>query len=148
MKNRQTILLSIVLGIFIAVILLLVFFVGIHVGSNRDRFFPFWDNRGHKSGGFLHKRFGHGVIGVIDTIGNNTLVVKDRIDELKTILIDEQTLIKRDRSVIKFSNLKKDEKIIVLGEPQEKEGTIKAKVIRVISDFEKSSTKSSDIYLK
>lgn len=148
MKNRQTIFSSIVLGIFIAAILLLVFFVGIHIGSRKDRIFPFWERRNHMSGSFMHSRFGHGAIGVIDLIGINMLVVKDRYSELKTILIDEQTLIKRGRTVIKFSNLKKDEKIIVLGEPQEKEGTIKAKVIRVITDFEKSSTKSSDFYLK
>ncbi len=148
MKNQRTIFLGIFMGVFIAAVLLLVFFVGIQIGRSKNRLFPFLENRSHESSGFLHKRYGHGVIGVIDTIGNNTLVVKDYLGELKTILIDEQTLIKIDKSVIKFSNLKKDEKVIILGEPQEKEGTIKAKVIRVIADSDKNSTKSSNIDLK
>lgn len=148
MKNRQPILFGIGVGIGIAIVLLLVFFAGIHVGSNRAGIFPFWERRYHTAGDFISGKFGHGTIGTIDSIGNNTLVVKDRSEALKTVFIDDKTILRHDGSPIKFSDLKKDEKVIIVGEPQEQEGAIKARVIRIITEFEKRATKSSVPYLK
>lgn len=147
MKNKQTVLLGVGIGIGAAIVLLLVFFSGIYIGSKRAGLFPFWERRHIYQNGFLPNRFGHGAAGTIDSIGENTFVVKDRSGALKTILVDEKTILRRDRSEIKFSDLKKDEQVIVIGEPQEQEGAIKAKVIRVITEFTKDATGSGTPYM-
>ncbi|MDO8461091.1 MAG: hypothetical protein Q7S38_01470 [bacterium] len=136
MKDKRTAMLGIILGVGIALMLILVFFVGIYIGSKKANLFPFWERRFSYSG-FVPHRFGHGTSGTIDSIGKNTLVVKDRSGALKTILIDDHTLLRRDRSQIKFSDLKKGDLAIVIGEPKEDEGAIEATVVRVVTDLDK-----------
>ncbi|OGH22238.1 MAG: hypothetical protein A3D75_02370 [Candidatus Levybacteria bacterium RIFCSPHIGHO2_02_FULL_37_18] len=143
MKNKQTVLLGLGIGIGAAIVLLLVFFSGVYIGSKRAGLFPFWERRHIYQNGFVPNRFGHGTVGTIDTVGENTFVVKDRSGALKTILVDEKTILRRDRAEIKFSDLKKDEQVIVIGEPQEQEGAIKAKAVRVITEFIKDATRSA-----
>jgi len=142
MKSKQTVFLGVGIGIGAALVLLLVFFVGIYFGSKKAGLFPFWERRHVYQNGFIPHRFGHGAVGTIDTIGENTFVVKDRSGALKTILVDEQTILRRDRTEIKFSDLKKDEQVIVIGEPEEQEGAIKAREIRVMAKFIKDATES------
>lgn len=132
MKKRQTILFGVGIGIGAATVLLSVFFSGIYVGSKRAGLFPFWERRHVYQSGFVSQRFGHGTVGIIDSVGENTFVVKDRPGQFVTILVDEKTILRRDHSEIKFGELKKDERVIIIGEPQEQEGAIKARVIRVI----------------
>ncbi|MBI5465141.1 hypothetical protein HY946_00850 [Candidatus Gottesmanbacteria bacterium] len=132
MKNKQTVLLGISIGIGLAVVLLFVFFTGFYIGSKKAGVFPFWERRFVTPSGFVPSRFGHGVAGTIDSIGENTIIVKERSGALKTVLVDEETVLRKNGSSINFSDLKKDEQVIIIGEPQEKEGAIKAKVIRVI----------------
>lgn len=131
MKNRQSLLFGLSIGAGIALIMILVFFAGIYFGGKRAGLFPFWEKRFVYQNGFATHRFGHGAVGTIDSIGENTLVVKDRSGALKTILVDEKTILRRDHREIKFEELKKDEKAIVIGEPQEQEGAIKARIIRI-----------------
>lgn len=138
MKGRQTVLLGIGIGVGVAVVLLLVFFGGIYIGSKRPDAFPFWERRRPPPFGFVHGRFEHGAAGMIDSVGDDTFIVKDRSGVLKTVIVDNQTLFRENRSPIKFSDLKKDEQVIVLGDPQEKEGAIKARVVRIIRRFERS----------
>lgn len=133
MKNRKTVLAGISIGIGIAIVLILVFFAGLYIGNKKGGAFPFWERRYTNPSGFVPGRFGHGVIGIIDSVGNKTFIVKDRSGALKTVLIDDQTVLRRDGSSIKFSDLKKDEQVIVIGQPQEQEGAIKATVVRVIT---------------
>lgn len=147
MKSRQTVLLGIGLGIGIAIVLLLVFFAGIYIGGSKTGAFPFWERRHIFPGGFVPGRFGHGVIGTIDSIGNNTFIVKDRSGALKTVLVDNQTRIRRNGSTIKSADLKKDEQVIVIGEPQEQEGAIKARVVRVITGSPKETSGSGIPYM-
>lgn len=147
MKNKQTVLLGLGIGIGAALILLLVFFTGMYIGNKKAGAFPFWERRYSFPHDFVSGKFGHGVVGIIDSLGENSFIVKDRSGELKTILVDDQTIIRRNRSPIKFSDLKKEDKIIVIGEPQEQEGAIKARVIRVMSDFVKDASGSATPYL-
>jgi hypothetical protein len=137
MKNKRTVLLGIGIGAVSAITLLLVFFFGIYVGSKKAGLFPFWERRHIYQNGFVSPKFGHGIVGIIDSIGEESLVVRDRSGALKTVLVDKETLLRRGHSEIKFSDLKKDEQVIVIGEPQEKEGAIKAKVIRVFGQWVK-----------
>lgn len=132
MKKKETIIFGLGIGAGIAIIFLLVFLAGVYIGSRKAGIFPFWERRFSLPHGYFPSRFGHGVIGTIDSLGEKMFVVKDRSGALKTVLIDDKTLLRRDGSSITFSDLRKDEQIIVIGEPQEKEGAIKAKVVRVI----------------
>src|SRR3972149_11412071 len=133
MKGEQNILIGISIGALFAVVILAVFFLGVSLGRRGDRFFPFLNfERQHMHQDFFPRNFGHGAMGAIESLGENTLVVRDRTGAIKTVLVDSQTQIKRGHININFSDLKENEQIIVLGEPEEKEGAMKAKFIRVM----------------
>jgi len=134
MKNKQTVLFGLGIGAGLAIVFILIFFAGIYIGSKRAGLFPFWERRHVCQDGFITNRLGHGAAGIIDSIGQNSLIVKDRSGTLKTILVDEKTILRRDHSEIKFSGLKKDDQIIIIGEPQEQEGAIRARIIRVFRE--------------
>jgi len=136
MRNKHTVVFGLSVGIGMAVVLLIVFFAGVRVGR-RDGMFPFWGRRYPIEGGFVHGNFGHGVVGTIDSIGANTFIVKDRMGGLKTILVDEETKFRRDGLTIKFTDLEKDDKVIILGDPKPEEGAIVARVVRVLSKFDR-----------
>lgn len=148
MKKKETVLFGLGIGAGIAIVLLLVFLAGIYIGSRKSGMFPFWERRHVYQNGFIPQRFGHGVVGTIDSVGKDTFVVKDRSGALKTILVDKKTILRRDHSEIKFADLKKEEQVIVIGEPQEQEGAIKAKVVRVITNFRKDAKSSGREYEK
>lgn len=134
MKNRKTILVGILVGAVLTVLIILVFVAGLHIGSRRAGALPFWERRyGFPQHGFVGGKFGHGTNGVIDSLGNNSLVVKERSGALITVLVDDKTTLRRDGSSIKFADLKGAEQVIVIGEPQKTEGAILAKVVRVFS---------------
>lgn len=134
MKDKRNILIGVGIGVILAAVMLVVFFLGLFVGRRENRFLPYFGGP-HMSKDFIPRNFGHGAIGTIESLGENTLVVRDRTGALKTVLIDNQTQIRRGHTGINFSDLKKDEQVIVLGDPEEKEGAIKARVIRVIGSF-------------
>ncbi|MDP3726738.1 MAG: hypothetical protein Q8Q96_00290 [bacterium] len=148
MKKKQTFFFGLGIGAGIAIVLLLVFFAGIYIGSRKAGIFPFWERRFSLPHGYFPGRFGHGVIGIIDSLGEKTFIVEDRSGALKTVLVGGETLLRRDGSSITFSDLRKDEQVIVIGEPQEQEGAIKAKVVRVITNFRKDASRSGREYEK
>lgn len=77
-------------------------------------------------------RNGHGVVGTIVSMTDNKIVVKDRDNKENTISVSEKTVIKSGRDDIKITDLKNDEKIIVLGKP-DNSGVISAELIRVFN---------------
>ncbi|MGB9911342.1 MAG: hypothetical protein ACPLKP_01915 [Microgenomates group bacterium] len=135
MKERKKILIGIGIGLLMAFLLVLVFLLGFLIGSRQPGFFPFWEKRIVAPREFIPPRFGHGVVGIIDSIGENSLVVKERNGALKTVLIEENTVLRQNGTEIKFSDFKEGDQVIVIGEPEEKEGVIKAKVVRIITKF-------------
>lgn len=141
MKDKQNILLGIAIGAVLALVLLTAFFLGVFIGRRENRFLPYFGGR-HISQDFLPRNFGHGAMGIIESLGENILIVHDRTGALRTVLVDNQTQIRRGHISINFSQLKTGEQIIVLGEPEEKEGAIKAKLIRVMGSFDKEATSS------
>lgn len=145
MKNRRTVILGLSIGIGATIVLLLVFFVGIYVGTKKSNAFPFWERRHMPSNGYVPRDPGHGAVGIIDSIGNNTLVVKDRTGAFKTVLVDDKTTLRRNHTEISFSNLKKDDQVVIIGESQQEEGAIKAVVIRVITDYGNDASKSGSL---
>lgn len=134
MEKRRNLLVGLIAGAAIALVILLVFFAGIFIGRLQQRkgFWPFWERRPIGRDFIPPKLDGHGAIGVIDSLGTDTLIVKERTGALKTVLVDNQTMLRRGRAPIEFSDLKAGDEVVILGEPQVEEGAIKAKIIRLL----------------
>lgn len=141
MKDKQNILIGVGIGAVLAAVILFVFLLGVFIGRRENRFFPYFGAR-HLYQDFFPKNFGHGAMGTIETLGEKTLIVRERSGALKTVLVDNQTQTRRGHTSINFSQLKTGEQIIVLGDPIEAEGAIKARVIRVMGSFNKQATSS------
>ncbi len=144
MGKKRNLLIGLITGVLLAMLLISALFVGMLIGAKREnRSFPFWERR-HIFGDYVPGKFEeHGVVGTVDSLGASTLVVKDRTGALKTILVDNETKIRRNRMPINFPDIKVGERVIILGNPEEKESAVNAKVIRVIGDFRKESTSSA-----
>jgi hypothetical protein len=72
----------------------------------------------------------HGLAGSIISITDNKIIVKDRDNKENTVAVSDKTIIKSGRDDIKISDLKNDDKIIVMGKPDDS-GVINADLIRV-----------------
>lgn len=134
MTERQNILIWVGIGAALAAAVLVVFFLGVFLGS-RGYSLPrsFFDLGGRRSSqDFFPRDFGHGALGNIESLGENTFVVRDRAGTLKTILVDGETQIRRGHSRLDFSQLQVGQAVVVLGEPVEAEGAIKARLIRLM----------------
>jgi hypothetical protein len=128
-------------GILGFIVLLIVFKAGMAVGFKKASFSYKWGENYHRNFGGPKKGFledfsgrdfleGYGTFGQIIKIDDLTLVIDGRGDMEKIILIKEDTVIKRFRDNIKLSDLKVDDYVTVIGEPNE-EGQIQAKLIRL-----------------
>jgi hypothetical protein len=128
-------------GILGFIVLLIVFKAGMAVGFKKASFSYKWGENYHRNFGgpkkglledFSGRDFleGYGTFGQIIKIDDLTLVIDGRGDMEKIILIKEDTVIKRFRDNIKLSDLKVDDYVTVIGEPNE-EGQIQAKLIRL-----------------
>ncbi len=127
------------------VIFLLIFSLGLMVGFRKANFSYKWGENYHQNfagprGGFMKiitdipgRDFisGHGIFGPIIDIASSTLVVMGQGEAEKVIAVDEKTMIKRFDKDINFNDLKIDDNIVVIGEPNEA-GQIEAKLIRVM----------------
>lgn len=143
MKDKRNILIGVGIGAVFAASLLGVFFLGVFLGRRESRFLPFSDFKKRQMyQNFFPRNFGHGAVGVIENLGENTLVVRDKTGALKTVLVDNQTQIRRGHISINFFQLKTGEQVVVLGDPEEKEGAVKARLIRVMGSFNKEATSS------
>jgi hypothetical protein len=129
------------------IVLLFVFKVGVFVGYKKANFSYRWGENYHRNfagprGGFFEdfkrgfrdKDFinAHGTFGSILRIDGNTIIMKGQDDVEKTILVSEGTLINKGREAVKISDLKADDKIVVIGSPNE-QGQIEAKLIRLFN---------------
>lgn len=114
-------------------------------GENYERNFiggPFQGTMGGKMGpgprgmmrGFEGRGFrnAHGIAGIIISVADNNIIIKDRDSQENTISVGEKTLIKRGRDTISINDLKNSERIVVMGNPGDN-GTINADLIRVFS---------------
>lgn len=81
-------------------------------------------------GGF---RNSNGTSGTIISITDNTIVIKDKDNNENTVSVNDKTLIKFQGNDIKITDLKNDEKVVVLGKP-DNNGTIVAELIRVFDN--------------
>ncbi|MCX6786000.1 MAG: hypothetical protein NTZ18_04080 [Candidatus Komeilibacteria bacterium] len=139
---QAKLLIGAIFGIAGVLLLLVVFKVGLMVGVRKADFSCRWsdnyqNNFGGPRAGFL-KGFGDrdfleasGTFGQIIKLDGQNLVIKGQNDAEKIIVIDNETVIKRLNETVKFGDLKVDDYIVVIGEPNQG-GQIEAKLIRVM----------------
>lgn len=127
------------------IIVLVVFTVGMFIGYKKADFSYRWGENYHRNfagprGGFMINLGGfpgndfieaHGIFGQILKIDGSSLIVNDRGNTEKIVLIKDDTVINRQRENIKISDLKIDDYIVVIGNPNS-EGQIEAKLIRIM----------------
>jgi hypothetical protein len=147
------------LGCLIAAVI--VFAAGVRVGEHRARYSYQWGANYEKNfmggpremmgnfrgeGGFRPDprvmmrdlggrdfRNGHGISGTITSITDNNIVIKDQDGKENTVTVSEKTLIKNGPADIKITDLKNEQRIVVLGSPAEN-GVINANLIRVFDN--------------
>lgn len=135
--------LKITLGVIGALIVaLLVFEVGFEVGSRKAGFSCHWGenyrrNFGGQTQGFL-KEFknedlvgAHGVFGKIIKIDGQEIVIQDRGNVEKIVIVKDDTVIQRFRGTVNLTDLKVDDQVVIIGEPNT-DGKIEARFIRIL----------------
>ena len=137
------------LSISVMAVICLVFGGGMYVGYHKARFSYQWGENYHKNFGGPRSGFmgdfggkdlidANGVAGQIIKIDPSTssgqvpmLVIKGRDNIEKIVAIKEDTVIRRLNETVKLSDLKINDFVVVIGEPNEN-GQIEAKFLRTI----------------
>ena len=127
-------------GIGIAIVALLIFSAGVDVGFHKASFGRAWGENYEHNFGFVPNPpvFGgdnfpnaNGAIGKIIKIELPTIIVQDKDNTEKVVLIKNDTQIQEMRAPITSSDLKIDNFVVIIGEPNT-QGQIEAKFIRVM----------------
>ena len=138
---------SIIFFVLISLIaILLIFRLGVFVGQRQADFSYRWSENYHQAFGGPKRGFmqdlsgrdfiaGHGNVGVVIKIENNLIIIKDPENTEKIIETDGQTEILQGRDIIALNQIKIDDRIIVLGSPQDN-GKILARLIRIFDSNE------------
>ena len=126
------------------IVLLLAFHAGVIVGYKKASFSYRWGENYHRNFGgprsgfsnnFFDRDFieSHGTFGQIIKIDGMTLVVKGRGDAEKIIVIKNNTVTRKQRNTISTNDLKINDYIVIIGEPNN-QGQIEAAFIRIMPD--------------
>ena len=131
----------------ILAVVFLIFQAGMMVGFRKASFGRDWGDNYTKNFGSPHRSFSmmggdfgdfgnlpnaHGAMGKIIKVELPTIVVSDAKDQTeKIIIIDDKTEIRRMHDIVSKDELKVDEDVIVIGDPNSS-GQIEAKLIRFI----------------
>ena len=158
-KKHQDVLKWVIVGISVFIVIVLIFSAGIMVGGMKARFSYRWAENYHKNfagpregffgnwqgapslpGDFIE---GHGVFGQIikinvSTSSGTTLAIKGNDGVEKIVLIKDDTTFEKFRDKVKIADLKVDDYIVVIGEPNDS-GQIEAKFIRILPPPNKTS---------
>jgi len=131
-------------GMVALIIVLTVFKVGMMIGERRADFSQDWGDNYHRNFAGPKEGFSgnlpfagqdfieaNGAFGQIMEVKDQTIVIKSPDNVEKAISTDEKTTIKRFQEVLKISDLKAGDNIVVIGDPGD-DGQIKAKFIRVM----------------
>jgi hypothetical protein len=144
---ESKVLVGVLYGIGIAIVALLIFSAGLSVGFHKASFGRDWGDNYYKNFG-MGGRGGpmgemgkngpmnffpnaHGVNGKIIKIELPTIIVSDRDNTEKVVLIKDDTKIQKIRENITTTDLKVDDFVVVIGSPNDK-GQIEAKFIRIM----------------
>lgn len=130
-------------GISGLIILIGVFGLGLRVGLHEASFTEDWErdysqNFGSFTGAPVKHSpqdpflTAHGVLGSILSISGNDLAIKGSDNNEKTVVVSDDTTIRQNFQSLKLSDLKANDSIIVIGDPDD-QGRIEAKFIRVLN---------------
>ena len=131
---------NVLIGIGIVIVVMLIFMAGVTVGFHKASFGRAWGENYERNFGMRPNRsmFGrdnfpnsHGTTGKILKIELPTIIVQDKDNTEKVILIKDSTKIQVMKKNITTADLKIDDAVIVIGAPNE-QGQIEAKLIRVL----------------
>ncbi|MDD5396558.1 MAG: hypothetical protein PHW24_00690 [Candidatus Moranbacteria bacterium] len=75
-------------------------------------------------------RNAHGIAGVVTSITDNNVVIKDRDGKENTIAVSDKTIIKNRQADLKITDLKSGDNLVVVGNPGDN-GVVNADLIRV-----------------
>ena len=137
---ESKILVGILYGIGIVIVLTLIFSMGVSVGFHKASFGRAWGDNYERNFGMMPGRSGfgkdnfpntHGATGKIIKIELPTIIVQDKDNTEKIILIKDDTKIQKMMKDINMNELAVDDFIIVIGSPNDK-GQIEAKLLRVM----------------
>lgn len=147
------------IAIGVTALLLLVFKAGEFVGYKKAQFSYRWAENYHQNfggpqngfmrgrmekfmpasmGGFMRDVAGkdyinaHGVSGAILKIDGNTLAIQGQDGLEKTVLVSDNTIIKKRREAIPFGDMRINDTIVIIGSPND-QGQIEAKLIRIFN---------------
>lgn len=124
----------------VILVTLLIFYAGINVGFHKASFGRAWGENYERNFGMMSGRpmFGKdnfpnasGAIGKIIKIELPTIIVQDKNNIEKVILIKNDTQIQKIRESVTTNDLKVDDFIVVIGAPNQ-QGQIEAKLIRIM----------------
>jgi len=132
-------------GIGIIIALILVFSAGISVGFHKASFGRAWGENYNRNFGMMRPVSfdlngfndnnnlpnAHGAIGKIIKITLPTIIVTDKDNTEKVVLIKDDTKIQKTREALTSTNLRVDDFVVVIGSPND-QGQIEAKFIRVM----------------
>ena len=77
-------------------------------------------------------RNGHGLIGEIISMTENSIIVEDIFGNENTVSLSKETIIKGGRKDVTVSALKTGDRIAVIGKPDEQVGVVEARFIRIL----------------
>lgn len=143
-----------IFGIFIFLVLVLVFKAGVMVGGRKADFACKWSGNYHANFAGPRDGFGqafndrnfidaNGTMGQIIKIDGQTLVINGRDNVEKIVLVESDTAIKSLRETLKITDLKVDDMLVIIGEPNES-GQIAAKLIRLMPAMPNPEMSNSD----
>ena len=78
-------------------------------------------------------RNGHGVAGIIVSVSDNMIVIKDADGKENTVAVNDKTIIKNGRDSINVGDLKNNQRIVIIGNPGDN-GVVQADLIRVFEN--------------
>jgi len=113
-------------GVGIVLVSLLIFSAGITIGFHKASFGRAWGDNYERN--FPNA---NGAVGKIIKIQLPTIIVQDKDNTEKVILIKDDTKIQKMMSVIKASDLVVDNFVVIIGSPNN-QGQIEAKLIRIM----------------
>ena len=137
---ESKLLLRILCGIGILIIALIIFYAGVTVGIYKASFGRAWAENYERNFGFGpdHPLLGadnfpnaNGAIGKIIKIELPTIIVQDKNNTEKVILLSSDTHIEKMANAIDSSELSVNDFIVVIGSPND-QGQVEAKFIRVM----------------
>ncbi|HNW71425.1 MAG TPA: hypothetical protein PKZ36_01035 [Candidatus Paceibacterota bacterium] len=139
---ESKILVGILYGVGIVLVFALVFSAGMSVGFHKASFGHDWGDNYQRNFGMMQPRFGlnennfpnaHGANGKIIKIELPNIIVQDRDNTEKVVVIKDDTKIQKMKSELKSTDLAIDDFITVIGTPNDN-GQIEAKFIRVMPE--------------